>query len=304
MARAPQPKVRSDLFDTSFLRRVEHLALLARRISSSGQRANRRTKQIGAGIEFADHRSYSEGDDPRHLDWNVFARSQKLLLRRYEEEQDLSVYLMVDCSPSMNMGPSGQRTPFERALQVAAALGYVSLSNLDRVCLVPFTDGMARPTKTLRGRGQFASLLTQLSSLSLSGQTQLPMAVRDLPRYRPRRGLVVLISDMCDLRGVGDALRYLSFHGHDTLVLQLTDAQGFESNLWGDLTLVDVETGQSRDVTLTPALLQAYRNEYDELTDQVQAMCRQVGARHLLSELSTPFDQLVMRVFRVGGFLG
>ena len=304
MATSSHPHVRDDLFDAAFLRRVEHLALLARRISSSGQRANRRSKTIGAGIEFADHRAYSEGDDLRHVDWKVFGRSERLLIRRYEEEQDLSVFFMVDCSPSMTMGRAGQLTPFERALQVAAALAYVSLSNLDRVCLVPFTNGQARPLKVLRGRAQYASLLRQLSSLSVTGSTQLSTAIRDLPRYRPRRGLVVLISDLCDVDGVGDALRFLSFHGHDTMVLQLRDQGAFETSVWGDLTLVDVETGQRRELTLSPSLLRAYRAEYAALTAEVESLCRQVGARHLVTDISTPFDELVTRVFRTGGFLG
>ena len=141
----PNQAIRTDLFDASFLRRVEHLSLLARRMATSGQRAQRRSKKIGSGIEFADHRDYTPGDDPRYLDWKLYGRTERLLLRQYEEEEDLSVYFLLDRSSSMGMAPEGQLTLFERALQVSAALSYISLSNLDRVAVVPFSATVERP---------------------------------------------------------------------------------------------------------------------------------------------------------------
>ncbi len=277
---------------------------MARRMASSGQRAQRRSRKIGSGIEFADHRAYTAGDDPRHLDWKVYGRSERLLLRQYEEEEDLSVYFLVDRSPSMGMAPAGERTLFERALQIAAALSYISLSNLDRVALVPFSGNQARPQRPVRGKGQFFRILRELSALEMTGETHLRDAIRDFPRYRPRRGLVVVISDFYDAEGVGDALRYLALRGHEPMVLQLGDERLFRSDHWGDLTLVDVETGALREVTLTPALLKAYREAFEALSGRVAALAREVGARHLRVDVSVPFDDVVMKIFRSGGFLG
>ncbi len=273
-------------------------------MASSGQRAQRRARKVGSGIEFADHRAYTAGDDPRHIDWKVFGRSERLLLRQYEEEEDLSVYFLLDRSSSMGMAPAGQLSLFERALQITAALSYISLSNLDRVAVVPFADRHARPQRPLRGKGQFFRILRELSALELGGQTHLNSVLRDFPRYRPRRGLVVLISDFYDTEGLGDGLRYLALNGYEPMVLQLADEGLFRADHWGDLSLVDCETGDVREVTLTPALLRAYRAAFERLSARISSLSREVGARHLRVDVSSPFDEVVMKIFRSGGFLG
>ncbi len=304
MQEAPAKKIRTDLFDAPFLRRIEHLALLARRMATSGQRAQRRSKKIGSGIEFADHRDYTPGDDPRYLDWKVYGRTERLLLRQYEEEEDLSVYFLIDRSTSMGMAPAGELNLFERSLQVTAALSYISLSNLDRVAVVPFSTTVERPDRSLRGKGQFFRILRLLSSLQIGGPTNLPNTLRDFARHRPRRGLVVLISDFYDPRGLDDGLRYLAFRGFEVMVLQLCDSRLFEAGHFGDLALVDCETGERRELCMTPELLVAYEEAFIEFSTDIANAAREVGARHLRVDVSTPFDEMVMKVFRSGGFLG
>lgn len=296
--------IREDLFDATFLRRIEHLALLARRMASSGQRAARRSKKIGGGIEFADHRDYAPGDDLRHLDWKVYGRTERMLLRQYEEEEDLSVYFLLDRSPSMAMAPPGELSLFDRALQITAALGYIALGNLDRVALAPMTDGKARPERPVRGRAQLFRILRVLSALEPGGQTAIRDSIRDFCRYKPRRGLVVLISDLYDPDGLGDGLRELAARGYEPMVVQLCDERIFQASVFGDLTLVDVETGERQEIWLTPEVVETYREVWDELSAQVESAAREVGARALRVDLSLPFDEVVMKVFRSGGFLG
>ncbi len=296
--------LREDLFDAAFLRRIEHLALLARRMAASGQRAVRRSKAIGSGIEFADHRDYAPGDDLRHLDWKVWGRSERMLLRQYEEEEDLSVYFLLDRSPSMAMAPVGEPSLFDRALQITAALAWISLSNLDRVALAPMADGKARAERPVRGRAQFYRLLRTLSALRPAGQTQIRQSIQDFVRGRPRRGLAVILSDLYDPQGLGDGLRELAARGFDTMVIQLADERLFQSGQTGDLVLVDVETGERHEVFLTPALLEAYRDAFARFAAGVESAAREVGARALRVDVALPFDEVVMRVFRLGGFLG
>lgn len=300
----PNQSIRTDLFDAPFLRRIEHLALLARRMVTSGQRAQRRSKKIGSGIEFADHRDYTPGDDPRYLDWKVYGRTERLLLRQYEEEEDLSVYFLIDRSTSMGMAPTGELNLFERALQVTAALSYISLSNLDRVAVVPFSQTVERPDRSLRGKGQFFRILRLLSSLQIGGPTHLSEALRDFARHRPRRGLVMIISDFYDPGGLDEGLRYLAFRGFETMVLQLCDGRLLRSDHWGDLTLVDCETGERHELCMTPELMAAYGEAFGEFSTGISNAARQVGARHLQVDVSLPFDETVMKVFRSGGFLG
>lgn len=297
-------KIREDLFDAAFLGRVEQLALLARRMATSGARAQRRSKKVGSGLEFADHRPYTPGDDPRSIDWALYARSERLNLRRYEEEEDLSVWFLVDRSSSMAMAPEGVPSLFDRALQVTAALSYIALSNLDRVAVVPFGEGIAPPMRPVRGRQQFFRVLRTLSALAPGGKTAIRGAIEAFTRHQPRRGLAVLLSDFYDPTGLGDGLRQLSIRGFEPMVLQLCDKSLLDAAVWGDLALVDVETGDVRELTLTPALMAKYRLAFEGFSAEIGRAAREVGARYLQVDVSQPFDEVVMKVFRSGGFLG
>src|SRR3954471_4760057 len=124
-AEKPAPAPKQDLFDEEFQRKLDYLALVSRRVFAGRLRAERRTKKTGSGIEFADHREYTAGDDFRYLDWNVYGRTGKLLLRLFEEEEDLSIYILLDCSRSMLFG---EPPKFDHARKLAAAMAYVGLA--------------------------------------------------------------------------------------------------------------------------------------------------------------------------------
>jgi uncharacterized protein (DUF58 family) len=295
--------IRDDLFDPAFMGRVEQLALLARRMARSGQRAQRRSRKVGSGLEFADHREYTPGDDPRTLDWRLYARSERLQLKLFAEEEDLSVYFLVDRSASMAMAQAGGPNLLDRALQVAAALGYIALTNLDRVSVVPFGDDADPPMRPVRGRGQFFRVLRELSKVLPGGRTAIEASLSAFTRSRPRPGLVVLISDFYDPVGLGDGLRHLSLHGFEPMVLHLSDASLLDANAWGDLALLDCESGDVRELTLTPALLGRYRHAFAAFAGEIDRTAREVGARCVHVDLAQPFDDVVMRVFRTGGFL-
>jgi uncharacterized protein (DUF58 family) len=146
-ADAPAPS-REDLFDDDFQRKLDYLALVSRRLFAGRLRAERRTRKTGSGIEFADHREYSAGDDFRYLDWNVYGRSDRLLLRLFEEEEDLSIYILLDCSRSMLFG---EPSKFDHARKLAAAMAYVGLANLDRVAMVAWSTEVDKQLPAARG---------------------------------------------------------------------------------------------------------------------------------------------------------
>src|SRR5205807_10263294 len=125
------------LFDSEFLKKLEYLSLVSRRVFRGSLLAQKRTMQMGGGIEFADHREYTPGDDFRYLDWNLYARHNELMLKRFQEEEDLHVYFLLDCSRSMAFG---QRCKFDLARQVTAALAYIALADLDRVAVVAYAN--------------------------------------------------------------------------------------------------------------------------------------------------------------------
>ena len=151
------------LFDSDFLKKLEYLSLVSRRVFRGQLLAQKRTMQLGGGIEFADHRAYTAGDDLRYLDWNVFARHDELLIKRFQEEEDLHVYILLDCSRSMGMGSPPK---FDLARHLAAALGYIALADLDRVSIIAFAGEIVGDFPLTRGKARILSLLKFLENLS------------------------------------------------------------------------------------------------------------------------------------------
>src|SRR3954470_23231924 len=172
-ARAPEKRV--ELFDDEFQRKLEMLALVSRRVFAGRLRAERRSKKKGSGIAFAAHRDSVAGDDFRSVDWNVYQRLGKLLVHLYEEEEDLSIYLIVDCSSSMAFG---DRKKFDQARRLCAALAYVGLANLDRVTVVGVNDAVLSRMPTTRGKGRIFKVFEFLSQLEPRGVTDLGSAMK------------------------------------------------------------------------------------------------------------------------------
>ena len=174
------------LFDSEFLKKLEYLSLISKRVFRGSLMAQRRTMQLGGGIEFADHREYTPGDDFRYLDCNLFARHNELLLKRFQEEEDLHVYFLVDCSRSMAFGDPPK---FDFARQVAAALAYIALADLDRISVTAFADDIVADFPMTRGKGRILSLLKFLDNLPPSGQdTNLERVATGFIHREQRRG--------------------------------------------------------------------------------------------------------------------
>ncbi|MBH22918.1 MAG: DUF58 domain-containing protein [Myxococcales bacterium] len=292
-----------NLFSDEFLKKLEILYIISRKIASGQMRAERRTKKIGSGIEFADHRNYVPGDDFRNLDWMIYARTRKLLLRLFEEEEDLYIYLLVDCSESMSLeGPSGL-TKFQYAKMLAAALAYIGLSNLDRVAVVPFNAKLTGRLPPSRGRGQIHKIFKFLGPLESGGQTDIKEAFRTFVTQNKRRGIATVISDFYDPQGFQEGLNFLRYQKFEPIVMQVYDEAELNPALRGDLQLVDCETGAIRDVTVTAALLERYREAFFEYCDELEEFCVKRRLLYFRAPVQEPFDELVLRVFRAGGFL-
>ncbi len=291
-----------NLFDDEFLKKLEMLHIVSRKIAVGTMRAERRTKKIGSGIEFADHRSYSPGDDFRNLDWNIFMRTRKLFLRLFEEEEDLHVYLLVDCSHSMELGIDGN-SKLRYARKLAATLAYIALANLDRVAIVPFNSRLTGRLPPSRGRGQIYKVFKFLEALEGGGQTSTREAFRNFVTQNPRRGVACVISDFYDPDGFEEGLNLLRYHKHDVIAMQIYDEAELNPALRGDLHLVDCETGELREVTITAALMKRYREAFFAFCDEIEDFCTKRRLLYFKAPVQEPFDELVLRVFRAGGFL-
>jgi len=289
-------------FDERFLRKLEYLAVVTKRAFAGQARADRRSRRVGAGIEFADHRDYTPGDDLRYLDWNLYGRMERLLVRLFEEDEDLSIYVLVDTSASMGMGTPPK---LEVAMQIGAALAYIGLANLDRVALLPLGETLADGLPLARGKASILPMLRFLDEVRPGGRTALAPAIDDfLRRHRGRRrGLVILISDFYDPAGYREALDRLRYNRFETVAIQLSAPEEARPDMRGDLTVADVETGEERELTISPAVLEGYRRRHAALLRGLEGYCREhaIPCFPVLSD--RPFDEVVLRVFRAGGLL-
>lgn len=287
------------MFDSEFMKKLEYLSLISRRIFRGQLLAQKRTRQMGGGVEFADHRDYVLGDDLRYLDWNIFARLGGRLIKRFEEEEDLHVYFFLDCSRSMSVGKPAK---FDYARQITAALAYIALADLDRVSVVAFADKIHDFFPLIRGKQHILSLLRFLESLDTVGETtDLSAAVGEFLHGKQRTGLAVVVSDLFDPAGFQkgvDTLRYRKFEPN---LVQVHDPSEASPKLLGDLQLVDMETGFARDVTISESVLRRYKEKFGEFLDSIRRYCVGNGFGYTISPTSVPFDELILRMMREAG---
>lgn len=293
------------MFDSEFLKKLEYLSLLSKRVFRGQLLAQKRTKQTGGGVEFADHREYVHGDDLRYLDWNVYARLGDLLLKRFQEEEDLHVYILLDCSRSMDSRltePDLKVDKFVFARQIAAALAYIALADLDRVSIVGYADRVHTTLPLMRGKNNVLGLLRFLENQECFGaKTDLATVARDFARRAPRTGLVLIISDLFDQTGFRagvDVLRHQRFEPH---LIQVHTPTESNPGLLGDVELFDVESEQIRKVTITERKLKQYETMFQEFLREVETYCMTYGLSHTRATTDVPFDEVLLKMMRMAG---
>jgi uncharacterized protein (DUF58 family) len=294
------PSRHRDLFDEAFQKRLELLSLVTRRVTRGRQRGERRSAQTGAGIEFADHRDYSAGDDYRHIDWNAYARVGRLLVRLYEQPADLSVHLLIDHSGSMGFG---QPIKLDYAKKLAAALAYVGLRQLDRVGVSAFSGRELQRWKVARGRHNIFGIFQFLTALQASGPTDLAGAMQTFVAGHRRPGMAILISDLYDPVGFERAIDVLRYARFETHVLQVVDSAEWKPALHGDIELCDVETGVTRAITATPDLLARYAAARIAAQERLRAYCADKRVSLFTLQTSIDAEDALLRVLQRGGML-
>jgi uncharacterized protein (DUF58 family) len=288
------------LFDSEFLKKLEYLSLISKRVFRGSLMAQRRTLQLGSGIEFADHREYTPGDDFRYLDWNLFARHDELLLKRFQEEEDLHVYFLLDRSRSMGFGDPSK---FDFARQMTAALAYIALADLDRISVTAFASDIVADFPLTRGKGRILALLKFLEGLSAQGEdTSLERVATGFIHRDQRKGLVIVVSDLYDPDGFERGLDLLRQRRYEPRIIQLYDK--YEKNppdMLGDVEIWDVESGNSHKVTVTEKNLRQYRHLFDEFQTKVQGYCNRHALGCTQTSTETTFDALILRMMRQAG---
>lgn len=295
----PDLTTEEPLLTPDFLRKIERLSLVAKRVFPGQLRGERRSPKRGSSVEFADYRNYTTGDDFRRVDWNVYARLEKLFLKLFVEEEDLHVYILIDTSRSMEFGNPSKLLYAKR---IAAALSYIALGNLDRVGLAALSDGNSATLRPKRGKQSAFAVFEWLKTVQPSGQTRLADSLRDFSLRTSRPGLAIVISDFFD-PDYQKGLSALISRKFELTVLQVLDQDEVEPPLVGDLMLVDSETNERREVTITQSLLKRYKQRLAQMCGGVEDYCGHFGCNYVRVTNQSPFEDLILSYLRQRGTL-
>jgi uncharacterized protein (DUF58 family) len=254
----------------------------------------RRSKKRGTSVEFADYREYTRGDDLRQIDWNVYGRSDRLFVKLREDEESLTVHLLVDCSKSMDWGRHHKLT---YARRLAAALGYAALAGQDIVAAAGFSERLLSPLPAMRGKGQTGRLFAFLNGLQPGGRTDLKAALRAYAAMHRRSGMAVLISDLLNPGGL-EGLTALLDRGFEAVLIHTLDPVETDPEDEGEVELVDRETGQTLRISLDPATVDAYKRRLAEWVEEIEMFCAKRMVRYITASTAMPLEDLIFRQLR------
>jgi uncharacterized protein (DUF58 family) len=299
----PAPARVDELLDSALMSKLDQVDILSRKIFAGKLQGERRSKKRGISVEFADYRHYVHGDDLRFVDWNIYARLDKLFLKMFIEEEDLSLQIAIDTSASMNWGNPSK---FVFSQRLAMALGYIGLANHNRVTLYAFDSGGFKPLPNLRGRRRTQEMGKWILDLEPGGAGSFNEAMRSIALARQGKGVMVILSDFMFKDTYEKGLRYLSGGGYDTFCLQVLSPEEIDPanhGMAGDLRLTDIEDEDTAEVTVSAALLKRYKENLNAYCGKLRDFCIRRGMMHMTLDTSTNMTTLILDYLRKRGLL-
>ena len=288
------------LLGPELLAQLERLELVTRKIFRGRMKGERRSRRRGQSAEFSDFRNYVAGDDLRFIDWNMYARFERLFLKVFLEEEDLHFYALIDNSDSMSFGDPSK---LQYAKQLAGSLGFVGLCRADRVRIETIGQPLHRPSAVFRGRQSLWRMVQHLESIEAGDNVPLEVGVKNFCLRNSGKGILVLISDLMDKSGYESALRYLLAQSLDVYVVQILSPEEVDPDVQGDLRLVDCEDADVAEITVSKPLLDRYQKTLASFVEGARSYCAKRGMTYLLANTSVPVDQLVTNYLRSRGLV-
>lgn len=286
------------LLPESLLAKLRHLRLISRRIRPGSLKGDRRSTRRGSSLEFADYRDYTPGDDLRRLDWNAYARSERPYIKLYEEEEDLNVHILLDCSTSMNWG-EGDSHKFTFAQKLAAALGAIALAGGDKLSLYRLDNRTPQihfgPARTLQN---ILPMLTSLANLQPVSQTDLNHSLQRHSLQATRPGLLYLISDFLSPNGCAHGIKALAGRGYEVHLLHILHPEEITPPFSGDLRLIDSETNTSQELSLDTTLLRRYQQTLDQWQRTIRTHAGQLNQPYHFTPTDTLIEPLLLHTLR------
>ena len=295
-----RPDNQTVTLDPEFLRRLARLKLETRMILGGVMKGEKRSRKHGTSVEFADYRDYHLGDDLRYLDWNIYARLGRFFLKLFHEEEDLTVHVLIDLSASMATGEP-QKALYAR--QLAAALSYIALTNLDRISVTTFSAELGPATQLLRGRAHLSTVVDLLNRAEAKDRTDFDKAFRAFSMRHRSRGLVFLISDFFDPIHLEGGLKRLVYGKHDILLIHVLDRGEIEPDIRGDWALTDSETGEVVEVSVSPRLIADYKRRISAYLGDLKSLARKLRLGYIVTTTDIPVEDFILKEMVWTGFV-
>ncbi|HPA46089.1 MAG TPA: DUF58 domain-containing protein [bacterium] len=292
--------IQEPLLSPDFLEKLEHLRLVARKITLGTTKGERRSRRRGSSVEFADYRDYVRGDDLRFLDWNIYGRLDRLFIKLFHEEEDLHVYVLLDRSRSMDYGEPNK---FLQARRFAAALAYIALMGMDRVGIGALSMGRFEWFRPTRGPGQIAKIIRFLEPMEAVGETHLEEGTLQFRVRQTRPGIILLVSDFFDPHGYEESLRILSQGKNEVFAVQILSPDEMDPDLMGALRLLDLETNEPVEISVSGELIRIYRNRLAAYEQQIGQFCARRGIHHLVIRSDADLAGVISASFRKLGLV-
>jgi len=292
-----------ELLGSHLMSSLDKLDIIARKIFSGKIQGERRSRRKGISVEFADYRQYSAGDDLRFIDWNVYARLDRLFMKIFLEEEELTLGIAIDTSASMEFGNPNK---FDFVRRLAMALGYIALCSHNRVSLFAFNDRGVKRLTALRGSSRTRDMGQWLLDLIPEGGTAFTDACKVISTARQGRGVLVVLSDCLTANGVKQGLSYLVGGGWDVFVIQSLSPEEIDpvlAGMEGDLRLEDAEDGSLCEITVTTPLIAKYHERLDQHCESIRDQCTRIGAGNVRVPTDVDMEQLLVEYLRGRGLL-
>lgn len=286
--------------DIDFLEKLEKLRLAVKRLRVLTDVGERKSPKRGKGTEFSDYRSYQVGDELRYIDWNVYARFEKFLIKLFEEDEDIEVHILLDASSSMDFGSPSK---FFYGKKLALAFAYLSLSSWEKTNFGYFQEGLKEVMPLERKKENIYKLLNYLNQLKAEGITDLNEAIKNYISSLKRKGIIMIISDFLSPSGFKEGVLYAKYKKYPVYLVHIISEEEISPPYKGNLSLIDSETREKIDILLDEYMLEKYKRALEKFLDEMESFSRLYQIEYMRSVTTIPIEDLLLKYLRLGEWI-
>ena len=290
--------MKEKIFDAEFFKKLENISIKATMSMTEGTAGGRKSKVKGSSVEFSDFREYSPGDDFRRIDWNAYGRFDKLFIKLFMEEREALINIFVDCSRSMDFG---EKNKGAMALRISGILTYFALNNLDRVCINKVQGNSLQEAHSYMGKSTFKSALAFMERTEFEGSTNLSEAIKK--KDLKNRGISIVISDFFTTGSIEEMIKYLAYKKQQIIFIQVLCTEELSPGFGGEVRLIDSETGEEVNISITPKLLKAYNTKLSDMSVVIKEGVKKYGGTFMQVSSSNSLEKIIFEQFAREGII-